>query len=96
MITLHPYSMRKTEMLHLRSKKISFYAAIWRKNSKFAAEMCEAYDGDSQEIQTDFHGGPYRRDAAGTDGRCGEGCKGVECQGGGGEAAQAIRNRSYH
>ena len=47
MITLHPYSMRKTEMLHLRSKKISFYAAIWRKNSKFAAEMCEAYDGDT-------------------------------------------------
>ena len=83
-------------MLHPQSKKILFYAAIWRKNTNFAAEMCEAYDGDSQEIQADFHGRSYRRDAAGTDGGCGEGCTGVECQGGGGEAAQAIRNRSYH
>ena len=58
--------------------------------------MCEAYDGDTQEIQTDLYGGTYRRDAAGADGGCGEGRTGVECQGGGGEAAQAIRNRSHH
>ena len=76
-------------MLHLNSKKILFYAAIWRKNTNFAAEKCEAYDGDTQEIQIDLHGGTYRRDAAGTDGGCGEGCEGVECQGRGGEAAQA-------
>ena len=58
--------------------------------------MCEAYDGDSQEIQTDLYGGTYGRYAAETDGGCGEGRKGVECQGRGGEAAQAIRNRSCY
>ena len=83
-------------MLHADSKKISFYAAIWRKNTNFAAEMREAYDGDTQKIQADIHGGTYRRDAAGTDGGCGQGCTGVECQGGGGKAAQAIRNRSCY
>ena len=78
-------------MLHPDSKKIPFYDAIWRKNTNFAAENCEGNDGDTQEIQADFHGGTYRRDAAGTDGGCGEGCKGVECQGGGGKAAQTAK-----
>ena len=47
----------------------------------FLRPNSEAYDRVEQEIQADFHGGTYGRDAAGTDGGCGEGCTGVECQG---------------
>ena len=57
------------------------FSDIFRSFLLFLQQNSEAYDRVEQEIQADFHGGTYGRDAAGTDGGCGEGCQGVECQG---------------
>ena len=58
------------ELHYLCNKKMCFFVVV---------NKSIAYDRGKQEIQTDFYGGAYGRDAAGAYGGCGEGCKGVEC-----------------
>lgn len=75
-----------------RNEEKCGFSDIFRSFLLFLQHNSEAYDRGEQEIQAEFHGGTNRRDAAGTDGRRGEGCQGVECQGGGGETAASANS----